>query len=113
MTEKKWADELPATITVTDKEGTIVYMNNKSAKTLESYGGASIIGTKLDKWHKPQSNEIIQQIAETGKPNAYTIEKGEIKKLIYRTPYYENGEYAGLVEFSFEIPFEMPHHIRG
>ena len=44
--------------------------------------------------------------------NAYTIEKNGVKKLIYQTPWYENGEFMGLVEFSLEIPFEMPHYIR-
>ena len=39
-------------------------------------------------------------------------EKNGVKKLIYQTPWYENGEFMGLVEFSLEIPFEMPHYIR-
>ena len=43
---------------------------------------------------------------------AYTIEKNGVKKLIYQIPWYENGEFMGLVEFSLEIPFEMPHYIR-
>jgi hypothetical protein len=35
-----------------------------------------------------------------------------VKKLIYQTPWYAGGEYAGFVEISLEIPFEMPHFIR-
>ena len=46
------------------------------------------------------------------KPNVYTIEKNGIKKLIYQSPWFENGEMKGLVELSLEIPFEMPHFIR-
>ncbi len=112
MSKNNWADELPSAITISDADGNIVYMNNKSQKTFEKYGGANLIGTKLSQWHKAEANELIKQIAETGIPNAYTIEKAGIKKLIYQTPYYENGEYAGLVEFSMEIPFEMPNYIR-
>jgi hypothetical protein len=44
--------------------------------------------------------------------NAYTIEKNGIKKLIYQTPWYENGVYQGFVELSLEIPFEMKHAVR-
>jgi len=42
----------------------------------------------------------------------YTIEKKGIKKLIYQAPWYENGEFSGVVELSIPIPFEMPHYIR-
>jgi len=44
--------------------------------------------------------------------NVYTIEKAGIKKMIYQTPWYQNGKVAGLVEISIEIPFDMPHFIR-
>ena len=45
------------------------------------------------------------------KKNVYTIKK-EVKKLIYQTPWYADGQYAGFVELSVEIPFDMPHFIR-
>jgi hypothetical protein len=44
--------------------------------------------------------------------NIYTIEKNGVKKLIYQTPWYQDGQYAGFIELSLEIPFEMPHFIR-
>ncbi len=40
------------------------------------------------------------------------IGKNGVKKLIYQTPWIENGEFRGLVELSLEIPFEMPHFVR-
>lgn len=55
--------------------------------------------------------KLVQLIKEQA-TNAYTIEKNGVKKLIYQTPWYENGEFMGLVEFSLEIPFEMPHYVR-
>jgi len=33
--------------------------------------------------------------------------------LIYQSPWYQNGEFAGLVEISLEIPEQMPHFVRG
>jgi hypothetical protein len=35
-----------------------------------------------------------------------------VKKLIYQTPWMKDGAFAGLVEISLEIPFEMPHYLR-
>ena len=37
----------------------------------------------------------------------------KVKKLIYQTPWYkEDGTFGGLIEYSIEIPFEMPHFVR-
>jgi len=44
--------------------------------------------------------------------NIYTIEKHAKKKLIYQTPWYRDGKYAGFIELSLVIPEEMPHFIR-
>ncbi len=44
--------------------------------------------------------------------NVYTIEKHGKKKLIYQTPWYRDGKYAGFIELSLVIPEEMPHFIR-
>ena len=44
--------------------------------------------------------------------NVYTIEKNGVKKLIAQVPVTMNGEFAGYVELSLEIPFEMPHFVR-
>jgi hypothetical protein len=44
--------------------------------------------------------------------NVYTIEKNGVKKLIYQSPWYKDGEYAGFVEISLEIPLEIPHFVR-
>jgi len=49
-----------------------------------------------------------------GSSNAYTIEKAGQRKLIYQTPWYdEGGTVAGLVEYSIVLPTDMPHKIRG
>jgi predicted RNA methylase len=44
--------------------------------------------------------------------NVYTIEKKGVKKLIRQAPWYSDGVFSGMVEISFEIPFEMAHHVR-
>ena len=35
-----------------------------------------------------------------------------MRKLIYQSPWYRDGAYAGFVELSLEIPAEMPHFVR-
>jgi hypothetical protein len=47
------------------------------------------------------------------KTNADTIEKNGVRKLIYQAPWYDSGEFGGMVELSLEIPFDMPHYVRG
>lgn len=106
------ANELPFAITVCDAEATILYMNDRSILTFQKYGGEAIIGTNLFEYHHGNAAEKLQEILLTKSKNAYTIEKNGIKKLIYQSPWYKKGEFAGLIELSLEIPFEMEHHIR-
>lgn len=107
-----WAKELNCAVTVTDKDGVIIYMNDKSGKTFEKWGGMGLIGKNLNGCHSPKSIETISKLLNNKETNVYTIEKGGVKKLIYQTPWYKKGEIAGLVELSLVIPFEMPHFIR-
>jgi transcriptional regulator with PAS, ATPase and Fis domain len=108
-----WAEELGVAITVSDRSGNIVYMNEKSAATFATQGGKTLEGSSLRECHKPESWQKICQILDTGKANCYTIEKKGVKKMIYQAPWFENGSVAGLVELSIEIPFTMDHFIRG
>jgi DUF438 domain-containing protein len=106
-------NELPfMAITVSDKDGKIMDMNNRSIATFERSGGKELIGKNLMDCHPERAKQIINSMMSSPKTNAYTIEKGGVKKLIYQTPHYENGEFAGLVEFSIVIPDQMPHYVR-
>ncbi|MDY0015736.1 MAG: PAS sensor protein [Bacteroidales bacterium] len=99
--------EQEGSITVCDKEGCILYMNQKAINT---FGDKT--GNNLFACHPPKAQEMIKKLLATGEANAYTIEKKGIKKLIYQTPWYIEGEIAGLIEYSLPIPFDMPHYIR-
>ncbi len=59
-----------------------------------------------------QGGSTVRDLLSSGISNVYTIERGGIKKLIYQSPWYENGKYAGLVELSLPIPMQMPHFVR-
>jgi transcriptional regulator with PAS, ATPase and Fis domain len=107
-----WSDELNVSITVSDNDGNILYMNNKSGTTFNKSGGKGLIGANLKECHQPESWEKILSLIRSGETNTYTIEKQGIKKLIYQTPWYSEAKLSGLVELSFEIPYEMSHFVR-
>ena len=105
-----WAKEMNCAVTVCDKEGIIIYMNDKANETFSKHG--DLVGKSLIPCHNENSRAIIARLLETGGTNSYTISKNGQKKMIYQTAWKENGEVAGLVEISMVIPEEMPHYIR-
>ena len=107
-----WKDELSVAITVCDTNGTILEMNKKSAESFAKEGGFELIGKNLYNCHSQNSVSKINELIIEDKTNVYTIEKNGVKKLIYQSPWYENGRLKGLVELTFEIPPDMPHFIR-
>ncbi|MDR0660392.1 MAG: PAS domain-containing protein [Prevotellaceae bacterium] len=107
-----WTNELGLGITVCDIQGNITYMNDK-AKAIFAKHGESLIGNNLKDCHSAASWDKIMALMAENKSNSYTIEKNGIKKMIHQTPWYENSTLMGLVEFSIELPQEMPHYIRG
>ncbi|MGV8027017.1 MAG: PAS domain-containing protein [Anaerolineaceae bacterium] len=112
MHNHSWQEEFPAAITVTDAEGIIIEMNRKAAETFKNSGGKNLIGKNIFDCHPGTAQEKIKQISQDTEPNIYTIKKGGVRKLIYQSPYFEDGRYAGLVELSLEIPEEIPHFNR-
>ncbi|MPM48093.1 hypothetical protein SDC9_94815 [bioreactor metagenome] len=107
-----WYEELPFAVTVSDLEGNIIYMNNRSATTFEKYGGKELVGKSLFGCHPEKAGNKIREMLQTHEVNAYTIEKEGLKKLIYQCPWYENGSVAGLIELSLVLPAKMPHFVR-
>jgi PAS domain S-box-containing protein len=109
----EWIKEFPAAITVCDPDGIILEMNDKAAKGYESDGGYELIGKNMLDCHPALARTKTEQLLAAKEKNVYTIEKKGVKKLIYQSPWYKDGQYAGFVELSLEIPFELPHFIRG
>jgi len=99
-------------VTVCDREGTIVFMNDQATRTFSADGGKALLGKKLWACHPEAANEKIRRLMATGAGNSYTIEKNGVKKLIHQVPWRENGAVAGLVEFSLVIPVVLPHFVR-
>ena len=103
--------EAPISVTVCDKNGIILDMNDKSVQTFIK-DGKSIIGQSLLDCHPEPARTKLLGLLANHNVNVYTIEKNGIKKMIYQCPWFENGDFAGYIELSMEIPFEMPHYVR-
>jgi transcriptional regulator with PAS, ATPase and Fis domain len=111
--EFAWVKEFAGAVTVCDADGIILEMNDKSVRTFEADGGRALIGKSLFDCHPGPALAELKHLMEAQQANIYTIEKDGVKKLIYQSPWYRNGAYAGFMEISLEIPFELPHFVRG
>ena len=112
MKHNRWVKEFPGAVTVCDREGMILEMNDRAIATFLEDGGEKLLGRNILDCHpEPARTQLIQMMKER-KGNIYTIEKKGKKKLIYQTPWFSNGEYGGLIELSLEIPHEIPHFVR-
>ena len=112
MNELDWIKEFPAAVTVCDKDGSLLEMNDKAALGYEEDGGRALIGSNVLDCHPEPARSKTRALLAAGEKNIYTIEKNGVRKLIYQSPWYIEGRYAGFVELSLEIPWEMPHFIR-
>lgn len=107
-----WFKDFPGAITIADRAGVIIAMNDKAVAAFVSDGGAALIGTNVLDCHPEPSRTKLREIMDKGLTNVYTIEKQGVKKLIYQAPWVENGESRGVIELSLEIPFSLPHFVR-
>jgi len=107
-----YLNESNVAITVCDKDGKILSMNEKSKKTFLRPGRENLIGQNVLDCHPEPAHSLLADMLQNPRVNSYTIEKEGVKKLIFQTPWYQDGEYMGFAELSMEIPTEMKNMIR-
>ncbi len=113
MTEHDWMKDFPASINICDKNGTLIYLNKKAAKSFEKEGGDNLLGTNIIDCHPPgKSREKLFDMLENRSINYYMIEKNNMRKFIYQAPWYDDGEFMGIAEIVMEIPGELLLHKR-
>ena len=111
MNQLDYLKGLNLAITISAKDGEILYQNDSS---IEVNGDAR--GRDLMKCHNERSQQIIRHLLDDDATNVYTISKKGKKKLIYQAPWYEVDDrqvVGGLIEFSIFLPDDMPHYDRG
>ncbi len=90
-----WVNEFPGGITLCDPEGIIVEMNQASAESFKDEGGMDLVGKNMLDCHPEPSRTKVKELLETKQLNVYTIEKNGVRKIIYQSPWYENGKSPG------------------
>lgn len=108
-----WTDSIPAAVTVTDADGTILEMNAEACEVFAEDGGAALIGQSVFDCHPEPSRTKTLDLYKRRAANHYTIttRKGK-RKVIHQMPWYRAGEFAGFVEIAIVIPENLPHFDR-
>ena len=112
MEKHDWYKVFPGAITVTDKDGSIIEMNDASADMFKGDGGYAIMGRNAITCHPEPTQTKVRKIYETQSQNVYSITKNDKKTLVYQTPYFIDGEFGGIVEICLDLPEEIPHFNR-
>ena len=112
MDEAKFFKNFPGAVTVCDREGAILAMNDRALATFAADGGEKLLGKNVLDCHPEPSRSKLKDMLAEGRTHVYTIEKNGLKKLIYQAPWTEDGTYRGFLELTLVIPGTMPHFIR-
>ena len=107
-----WLDGIAVAATVCDRQGTCVYLNAQAARVFAKHGGADLVGKNLLDCHPEHARARFAAQLAAPAPNSYTIEKNGVRKLIHQIPWFKQGELAGVVELSLELPDSLPHFVR-
>ena len=89
--------EVNLAVTICDKEGKILEMNDKSRKTFLKPGQEDLIGKNVLDCHPEPAHSLLADMLQYPRTNVYTIEKKGVKKLIYQTPWYVDGLFMGFL----------------
>lgn len=113
MNQPDWIQEFPASINICDKNGILVYFNDKAIKSHEKEGGEKLIGSNVIDCHpEGASRDKVIEMLKSGSINCYIVEKGNQKKFVYQAPWYKDGTFMGIAELVIELPGELVIHKR-
>lgn len=107
-----WVNEFPGALTVCDKNGVIIDMNEEAARAHAGNGGFKLVGADIMPCHPDPAKVKLKDLMESRRKNIYTTKESGLRKLIFQAPWFLDGEYAGYLDLSLEIPWEMPHFDR-
>jgi|WetSurSiteA1Bulk_404760.scaffolds.fasta_scaffold119402_2 hypothetical protein len=107
-----WVKEFPGALTVCDKDGIIVDLNDAAARDFATRGGYELIGRQILECHPEPCRTKFAALFKSRRQNIYTIQKDGRRKLIVQAPWSLDGEFAGYLEMDLDIPWDMPHFNR-
>jgi hypothetical protein len=112
MTNFDGMDSFPGVVMLCAPDGIVAHMNAAAVTHYAKDGGRALIGTNILDCHPSPAREKLEELMRDRKTNIYTSEKNGVKRLIYQFPWYQDGEYAGYGEISFEVPLTIPNFVR-
>jgi len=112
MSSGAWVDEFPAEVMACDAGGNILEMNSAADSLFAGDGGHGLVGTDLLACHPQPALGKLQGMLSTQAANSYFSTEDGVKRFFFQSPWYRQGNYAGFVEISFEVPEAIPHFIR-
>lgn len=110
--KQDYFEKADVAVTICDKDGTVLDMNQKSRKTFIKPGMPEIIGQNVLDCHPEPARSLLADMLKNPRTNVYTVEKEGVKKLIFQTPWYDDDEYAGFMELSMVLPEVIPNRVR-
>lgn len=101
-------EDLPAAVTVTDADGTLIAMNARSRETFAADGGGALIGRSVFDCHPEPARTATRELHRRREPNHYTIVKGGRRKMVHQLPWFRGSSFAGFVEITIPVPDVLP-----
>jgi transcriptional regulator with PAS, ATPase and Fis domain len=105
--------DLPAEVMACSKDGEILDMNAEAAILFGTDGGFSLLGANVLECHPESARVKLERMLKDQNTNAYYNTENGVTRFFYQAPWYQDGQYAGFIEISFEVPEQIPHYIRG
>lgn len=101
-------DNLGVAAVASDTEYNIIYINEAGKKAFEELLGVKkVLGTNMIGCHKPETmgklKEIFQSFREKkSRLHYYVMDIPGGKATVVSVPFFNEGEFAGVIEFIFE-----------
>lgn len=96
--------EVDFTISICDKEGKIVYLNDRGVETFKDDGGLELLGSNILDCHPEPSKSQLKEMFISHETNFIFKGQGSSRRLIYQTPIFKEKEYNGYMEMIIPIP---------
>lgn len=94
-------------VVASDADMKVIYANEKCKKTFKAaLGLENFIGRNLSELHKPETVKILKNLYKEYKARErslyyYTIKTPAGTSTLVNVPFYDEDEFAGVVEFIF------------
>lgn len=107
-----WVQQFPAAVTICDRDGVILYMNDGAVQLFRKSGGSQLIGTNVLDCHPKPARARLSHMLATRETDVFHVEENGTTRIVYDAPWYVDGEYCGFVELSFEVPRDIRTFVR-